>query len=128
VASAYDAWAASYSLTGADALPTADPDKDGLNNNNEYAFGTNPTVSNASLLSATTTGGNMTVTWIERNSGFTYPVQSTANLATTPFANDGSVSPSPSGSQAGVPTGYTRKQFTVPATGNKFFRVRATPN
>jgi hypothetical protein len=127
-AGGYDAWAASYSLTGADALPTADPDKDGLNNSNEYAFGTNPTVSNASLLSATTTGGNMTVTWIERDSGFTYAVQSTANLATTPFANDGSVSPSPSGSQAGVPTGYTRKQFTVPATGNKFFRVRATPN
>jgi hypothetical protein len=128
VASAYDAWAASYSLTGADALPTADPDKDGLNNNNEYAFGTNPTVSNASLLSATTTGGNMTVTWIERNSGFTYAVQSTVNLATTGFANDVAVSVSTSGSQAGVPTGYTRKQFTVPASSNKFFRVRATAN
>jgi hypothetical protein len=128
VVSAYDSWASSYLLTGDNALPTADPDKDGLNNNLEYAFGTNPTVSNASLMSTTTSAGSTTITWIERNGGFTYAVQSTVNLATTPFANDGSVSPSPSGSQAGVPTGYTRKQFTVPAAGNKFFRVRATPN
>jgi hypothetical protein len=127
VTSAYDAWAAGYSLTGASALPTADPDNDGLNNNNEYAFGTNPTLSNASLMSATTSAGNMTVTWIERNSGFTYAVQSTVNLATTAFANDGSVTPTTSGNQAGVPSGYTRKQFTVAASNNKFFRVRATP-
>ena len=71
VTSAYDTWAAGCSLTGASALPTADPDNDVLNNHNEYAFGTNPTLSNASLMSATTSAGNMTVTWIERNSGFT---------------------------------------------------------
>jgi hypothetical protein len=128
VTSAYEEWAVSYSLTGADALPTADPDKDGLNNNNEYAFGTNPTVSNASLLSATTTGGNMTVTWIERNSGFTYAVQSTVNLATTAFANDGAVTVVAGPTDPAPPTGYTRKQFTVPASSNKFFRVRATAN
>ena len=127
VTSAYDAWAASYSLSGPSALPAADPDNDGLNNNNEYAFGTNPTVSTPSLLSVATTGGNTTVTWIERNSGFTYAVQSTTNLATTAFASDGTVSPSTSGDQTGVPSGYTRKQFTVTATNNKFFRVRATP-
>jgi hypothetical protein len=128
VVSAYDSWASSYSLTGDNALPTADPDKDGLSNNNEYAFGTNPTVSNASLLSATTTGGNMTVTWIERNSGFTYAVQSTVNLATTGFANDGAVTVVAGPTDPAPPTGYTRKQFTVPASNNKFFRVRATAN
>jgi hypothetical protein len=128
VTSAYDAWAASYSLTGANALPTADPDNDGLNNNNEYAFGTNPNVANAALMTATTTSGNMTVSWIERNSGLAYAVQSTTNLVTTAFANDGSVTPTTSGNQAGVPTGYTRKQFTVPASNNKFFRIRATAN
>ena len=128
VTSAYDAWAAGYSLSGASALPTADPDNDGLNNNNEYAFGTNPTLSNTSLMSATTSAGNMTVTWIERNSGFIYNVQSTTNLATTAFANDGSITPTTSVDQSGVPSGYTRKQFTVTASNNKFFRVRATPN
>jgi hypothetical protein len=127
VVSSYDGWATSYGLSGADALPTADPDKDGLNNNNEYAFGTNPTVSNASLLSATTIGGNMTVTWVERNSGFVYNVQSTVNLATTAFANDG-VTVSAGPTDPAPPAGYTRKQFTVPATSNKFFRVRATAN
>jgi hypothetical protein len=128
VVSSYDGWATSYGLSGADALPASDPDKDGLNNNNEYAFGTNPTVSNASLLSATTTGGNMTVTWIERNSGFTYAVQSTVNLATTAFANDGAVTVVAGPTDPAPPTGYTRKQFTVPASSNKFFRVRATAN
>ena len=127
VTSAYDAWAAGYSLSGASALPTADPDNDGLNNNDEYAFGTNPTLSNASLMSATTSAGNMTVTWIERNSGFTYAVQSTVNLATTAFANDG-VTVSAGPLEPAPPAGYTRKQFTVPASNNKFFRVRATAN
>jgi hypothetical protein len=127
VVSAYDGWASSYSLTGADALPTADPDKDGLNNNNEYAFGTNPTVSNATLLTATTSAGNMTVTWVERNSGFVYNVQSTVNLATTAFAND-AVTVSAGPTDPAPPAGYTRKQFTVPASNNKFFRVRATAN
>jgi hypothetical protein len=128
VTSAYDAWAAGYSLTGADALPTADPDKDGLNNNNEYAFGTNPTVSNASLLSATTTGGNMTVTWIERNSGFTYAVQSTLNLATTAFGPDAGITVVAGPTDPAPPAGYTRKQFTVPVSGQKFYRVTATSN
>ena len=129
VTSAYDAWAAGYSLSGADALPAADPDKDGLNNNSEFAFGTNPTISNPSAITVSTiTAGQTTISWIERNSGFTFSVQSTANLATTAFANDGSVSPTTSGNQAGVPSGYTRKQFSVTASNNKFFRVRATAN
>jgi hypothetical protein len=128
VVSSYDGWATSYGLSGADALPASDPDKDGLNNNNEYAFGTNPTVSNATLLTATTSAGNMTVTWVERNSGFTYAVQSTVNLATTGFANDGAVTVVAGPTDPAPPTGYTRKQFTVPATNNKFFRVRATAN
>jgi hypothetical protein len=128
VVSSYDGWATSYGLSGTDALPASDPDKDGINNNNEYAFGTNPTVSNATLLTATTSAGNMTVTWVERNSGFTYAVQSTVNLATTGFANDGAVTVVAGPTDPAPPTGYTRKQFTVPATNNKFFRVRATAN
>jgi hypothetical protein len=70
----------------------------------------------------------MTVTWIERNSGFTYAVQSTVNLATTGFANDGAVTVVAGPTDPVPPTGYTRKQFTVPASNNKFFRVRATAN
>jgi hypothetical protein len=54
-------------------------------------------------------------------------VQSTVNLATTAFANDG-VTVSAGPTDPAPPAGYTRKQFTVPATSNKFFRVRATAN
>jgi len=39
----YDTWADSYSLSGADALDTADPDEDTYNNLYEYGFGGDPT-------------------------------------------------------------------------------------
>lgn len=38
----YTTWIASFSLSGDDALRSADPDKDGANNNEEYRFGGNP--------------------------------------------------------------------------------------
>ncbi|MBJ7259134.1 MAG: autotransporter-associated beta strand repeat-containing protein [Chthoniobacterales bacterium] len=127
VVTAYDSWAAGYGLDPATSgAPAADPDKDGLNNNSEYVFGTNPTTTTVGLLTTSVSGGSLTISWIERDSGFTYNVQSSPNL-NTGFANDGAVSVGASSSQAGVPSGCTRKQFTVPATGNKFYRVRATP-
>ena len=122
VVSAYDAWASSYSLSGPNALPTADPDGDTFNNAQEYAFGTNPTVGSASLLTTQVAAGNLTVTWLERGD-VTYNVQSTANLATTAFANDGTVAVVAGPVEPAPPTGYTRKQFTVPASGQKFYRV-----
>lgn len=39
----YGLWAASYGLSGDDALSSADPDEDGLNNLYEYGLGGNPT-------------------------------------------------------------------------------------
>jgi hypothetical protein len=121
----YDTWAADYGLTGESALPGADPDGDGFTNAQEYAFGTDPIVSGGSLVTTSTADGNLTVTWLER-SDVTYSVQSTADLATTAFANDGTVTvqngpaePAPSGA-------YARKQFTVPANGSKFYRVTAS--
>ncbi len=124
----YNTWASGFGLdpaitTGPTAgAPTADPDSDGFNNQQEYAFGTNPTQGTPSLLSTESSGGNLIVRWLER-AGVTYNVQSTANLATTAFANDGTISVVAGPIDPAPPAGYTRKQFSVPATGNKFYRV-----
>jgi hypothetical protein len=53
VADPYLAWAsgAPYNLAGSNALPNADPDKDGISNSVEFVIGGNPaTVSNTALL------------------------------------------------------------------------------
>ena len=105
-------------------MPTADPDGDSFTNEQEYAFGTNPTEGNGSLLTTESSGGNLTVTWLER-ADVTYNVQSTTNL-TTPFANDGTVTVENGPIEPAPPTDYTRKQFTVTADGQTFYRVTGT--
>ena len=42
--SAFAAWASAHGLTGSDALPTADPDGDGISNLMEYGSNLDPTV------------------------------------------------------------------------------------
>lgn len=124
--SAYDTWASGFELDAATTgAPGADPDGDTFTNEQEYAFGTSPIQANGSLLTTESSGGNLTVTWLERGD-VTYNVQSTLNLATTAFANDGAVSVVNGPAEPTPPAGYTRKQFTVPATGAKFYRVSAT--
>ena len=77
-ASAYDAWAASYGLTGNAALPGSDPDGDGQNNMAEFMAGTNPTNSASSLriVSVARQGNDVLVTWTTVG-GMSYVVQST---------------------------------------------------
>jgi len=123
--SAYDTWASGFGLDPATTgAPTADPDGDSFSNAQEYAFGTNPTQGTGSLLSSTASGVNLVVTWLQR-SDVTYNVQSTGNLATTVFANDGTVSVVDGPASPTPPAGYTSKQFSVPASGSKFYRVTA---
>ncbi len=124
-ASGYESWASGFGLDPAtNGAPTADPDGDSFNNAQEYAFGTNPTQGNGSLLSTTASGSNLVVTWLERGDVI-YNVQSTGNLATTAFANDGTVNVVDGPVDPAPPAGYTRKQITVPASGSKFYRVTA---
>lgn len=133
-ASPYGSWAAGYGLDPAETSgPTAgagaaDPDKDGFSNNQEYAFGTNPTLGNPALLTTSVSGGNMIVTWLQRTDAApgSYKVKTTTSLA-VPFAvnatltadiTDGSATPTP-------PTGYVRKQVSVALTGERNFLALA---
>ena len=125
---AYDTWATGYELTGEAALPEADPDGDGFTNQQEYAFGTNPTQATAGLLTTSNGIDGLTVVFLTRED-LDYNVQTTDNLSTTAFSNNDTVteSVSVSGDQNGVPSGYIRKQFTIePGPGKNFYRVVAS--
>jgi hypothetical protein len=129
---AYDTWLASYpSLTGSATLGTADPDGDSFNNNMEFAFDGDPTVMTPQLLDAKSSGGNMTITFVARNTippGVSYQIQSTTNLGAG-FADDNTVTVIPSDDQTGIllQTQYQRREFTVQISASPvFYRVKAT--
>ncbi len=129
----YASWLTNYpSLTGPDALGTADPDGDGFSNNLEFAFDGNPTVGTPALLSVTKSGSEAVFNFVARKNppgGVTYDVQSTTNLASGPWGSAG-ITPSVSTNQSGIliPADYERRQFSVPASGKSFYRVQGTIN
>jgi fibronectin-binding autotransporter adhesin len=129
----YANWLTNYpSLTGPDALGTADPDGDGFSNNLEYAFDGNPTVGTPALLSVTKSGSDAVFNFVARKNppgGVTYVVQSTTNLTSGPWGSAG-ITPTVSTNQSGIliPADYERRQFSVPASGKDFYRVQGTIN
>ena len=124
-ASPYDTWAAGYALQGNAALSNADPDGDGLTNQQEYAFGMNPTASSPGLVSSASVSGQLVVTFLTREN-LSYAVQSTSNLATTAFADNANILIEPGPTEPTPPAGYVRKKFSVTTSGGKnFFRVVA---
>jgi len=126
VVSSFDNWATQNGLSGVNAQPTADPDKDGFSNEKEFAFGGNPNTGNAGLLQFSRSGSDLVLIWLERTDApaDAYKVQSTTNMA-VPFADDSGLAPSSSADQTGVPNGYARKQVNIPITGGRsFHRLR----
>jgi len=124
-ADGYAQWAASYGLDPAtDGAPGEDPDGDGFSNAMEFAFGTNPTEPTGSLMTTAHDGGDLVVTYAERDQGVSYAVQSTSDLALGPWV-DAEVTVELAGDQQGVPEGYRLMEFRVRASGNAFYRVEA---
>jgi hypothetical protein len=73
-----------FELTGDDALGTADPDYDGMDNNTEFAFGTSPVSGASRAVTQESVVGGIKITWLQR-SEVTYEVKSTDNLG-SPFS------------------------------------------
>jgi fibronectin-binding autotransporter adhesin len=124
----YASWLTNFpSLSGTNAVPTADPDGDGFINEMEFAFGGNPTIGTPALLTAASQSGNALFSFVADTNSFTYTVQSTVDLKTGPWTNT-TLSISNSPDQTGlVLSNYVRRAFTVPLTGKSFYRVEATP-
>lgn len=121
----YDTWTGAWALSGPNTNPTADPDGDGFDNNEEYAFGGNPTNPTPYLLNIS--GSNISYIGLTNNAvPSPYTVQNTTNLATGPWTNY-AVTLSNATDQLNIPlpTYYQRKEFTVPITPgtNNFYRV-----
>jgi len=126
--SPYDTWVTSYSLDPTtDGAKSADPDGDGFDNFQEFAFGTNPTVGNAALTSAARSVNDIVVSSFQRDGGATngissYTLQTRADLSTSEWVASDVTGVS------GTPDGdYTPVTYTVPLTSPRaFYRLIAT--
>ena len=117
------------SLTGTNALCTADPDGDAHDNGMEFAIDGNPTIPSPDLFTVAQAGTNGVFNFVARKNppgGVIYRVQVTTNLTISPWT-DSFVTVSNSVNQSGlnIPADYERREFVVPTTGNGFYRVRA---
>ncbi|MGE9292100.1 MAG: hypothetical protein ACQKBW_00680 [Puniceicoccales bacterium] len=124
--STYTGWLTDNSLSGADAASTADADADGMTNLEEFAYGTNPVVADATLSPQTTlSGSSMILSWQQSTlpESVTIEVQETDDLLNTAFSAS-SLTPE----QVGLDGDIAQMQVTLtPATGAQaFLRLSVT--
>ena len=122
----YTAWAAGYP-TATLTDKNADFDKDGFRNVDEYAFGTDPTIGNPALSTATVVSNNLSVGFFRRSTANSeapaYSVLSTTELASA-FTNNPAIISVLTNS---APPGYQAASFAQPVSGGKlFYRIQAT--
>ena len=126
VATPYETWAAGF-LPANVSDPAADTDRDGMSNQQEYAFGLNPTLGSSvsPITSGLTTGGMFTYT--RRNpalTGLGYTVWTSPDLQT--WTQDTSASQTPDSQIAEVQSVSVTITAT-PLSGKLFVRVAAAP-
>jgi hypothetical protein len=121
----YSDWVGAWALSGSNTNTTADPDGDGFINNDEYAFGGNPTNPTPYLINIS--GSNISYLGLTNNVvPSPYTVQNTTNLSTGPWTNySATVTNATNQLNIPLPSYYQRKEFTVPVTAgtNNFYRV-----
>lgn len=88
----YDAWSESYSLSGSNALLTADVEPDGVINLLEYALGGNPTIDDAAAILPTTGVDGAWFNYVYRRQNpadpaLSYAVLSSSDLVNGPITN-----------------------------------------
>jgi formylglycine-generating enzyme required for sulfatase activity len=107
---AFVSWTAEYGLDGNEAAFTADPDRDGLTNLQEYCFGTPPAAYTGTSSRFQTSSTGSTLDWWGR-SDVEYEVQTSIDLVQWTTS---SFPAAPAPEQAGVPAGYQRFQVELP--------------
>ncbi len=121
----YNSWLALFTFApGADTTPTGDPDGDGLNNQQEYAFGLNPT-SGSSVNPVTVPLSGSAFSYTRRaTSGLTYTVWTSTTLAG--WVQDNGAIQNPLGTPDGNGVQTVAVTLTATPVGGKLFvRVQA---
>jgi sulfatase modifying factor 1 len=107
---AFEAWSTAQGLTGSAAEASADPDRDGFTNLQEYSFGTIPRQSTPALSDFRVTAASSIIDWLARPD-VQYGAYSSLDLVRwgpAPFP----ITAAPNQSQ--VPAGYQRLQLELP--------------
>ncbi len=127
VASGYESWKAQ--ITNGLDLRTDDADGDSFTNLQEFLFGTSPISGNGSLVTTTTSGGNLVLRWLQRESGATYQLTQSSTLAAASWTNVVSPVPAMDANQTGAPADYDYHTVTLPTNSEKaFFRIDGLEN
>nr|MCU0780850.1 hypothetical protein [Akkermansiaceae bacterium] len=127
VTNPYDTWAAQIADTNQRDRGD-DPDGDGFTNGEEFLFGSSPIAGNGSLVTSTSSGGNLVLRWLQRESGTTYTLQQSATLEALSWTT-ATQSPALDGDQTGAPTDYDYYTVTIPVgSGKLFYRIMGVEN
>jgi hypothetical protein len=127
-ATPYDAWLDNYTFaSGADMTPTGDPDGDGMNNQEEFAFGLDPTRGASATPITQQLDKNTGIFKYTRtkDSGLIYKIYWSTDLSA--WTLDTSATQSPAAAVDGVETVTVTLAAAAPPDGKRFVRVEATP-
>ena len=120
----YEAWASQF-LTHPGS-PGQNADNDPFSNQEEFLFGTNPHVPNASLVEWFRDGDTLVFRWAERDSGISYALQTSPDMSPGSWDTPEIIGFQDAEDQSGLPEGYYRYETTVGiGSGRAFFRVGA---